>query len=186
MSLPHALLTALLERPCSGAELAKRFDRSIGHFWHATHQQIYRELAWLEEAHWIEALPGEEAARGRKRTYRVLPAGREELRRWVAQQSDPQWLRDELMVRLRAEAIVGPTELRSDIERRLQLHAQKLAHYQELERRDFPGPDRDRATALQHFVLSAGIRHESYWMEVLQQALELLAQPEDASAGLSS
>ena len=30
--------------PASGLELARRFDRSIGYFWHATHQQIYRVL----------------------------------------------------------------------------------------------------------------------------------------------
>ena len=35
MSLPHALLTALIEHPGSGLELASRFDRSIGYFWQA-------------------------------------------------------------------------------------------------------------------------------------------------------
>ncbi|MFX4748000.1 hypothetical protein ABTB74_18915, partial [Acinetobacter baumannii] len=44
MSLPHVLLTSLLERPSTGFELARRFDRSMGFFWNATHQQIYREL----------------------------------------------------------------------------------------------------------------------------------------------
>jgi len=44
MSLPHALLTSLLEQPCSGMDLARRFGRSIGFFWPATHQQIYKEL----------------------------------------------------------------------------------------------------------------------------------------------
>ena len=48
MSLPHAILTALLEKPSSGLELTRRFDRSIGYFWSATHQQIYRELGKLE------------------------------------------------------------------------------------------------------------------------------------------
>src|SRR5450830_1600944 len=49
MSLQHALLTSLVEKPCSGYELARRFDKSIGYFWHATHQQIYRELARMDE-----------------------------------------------------------------------------------------------------------------------------------------
>ena len=82
MSLPHALITALVEQPSSGSDLAGRFDRSIGYFWHATHQQIYRELGRLEEAGWVEPLPAE-SGRGRKRVYRVLPAGRAELQRWV-------------------------------------------------------------------------------------------------------
>ena len=59
MSLPHARLTSLAERPGSGSELASRFDRSIGYFWQATHQQIYRELARLEAAGWVEAAPVE-------------------------------------------------------------------------------------------------------------------------------
>ncbi|MEN9435698.1 MAG: hypothetical protein RIR09_353, partial [Pseudomonadota bacterium] len=48
MSLAHAVLTSLIEKSSSGFELARRFDKSIGYFWHATHQQIYRELARME------------------------------------------------------------------------------------------------------------------------------------------
>ena len=44
MSLAHVLLTSLVEKPSTGIELARRFDRSMGFFWNATHQQIYREL----------------------------------------------------------------------------------------------------------------------------------------------
>ncbi|MFE0318652.1 PadR family transcriptional regulator, partial [Streptomyces albogriseolus] len=43
MSLPHAILTALLEKPSSGLELTRRVDRSIGDFWCAAPQQINRE-----------------------------------------------------------------------------------------------------------------------------------------------
>ena len=44
MALEHAILVSLLEKPGSGYELARRFERSIGYFWTATHQQIYRTL----------------------------------------------------------------------------------------------------------------------------------------------
>jgi len=117
MSLPHALLTSLSERAGSGSELARRFDKSIGYFWAATHQQIYRELARLEEAGWIESLPAE-TGRGRKRAYRILPAGVEELKRWVTEAEDPRPLRDALMVRIRAEAAVGPAGLHAEMKRR--------------------------------------------------------------------
>lgn len=114
MSLPHAILTSLAERPGSGSELASRFDRSIGYFWQATHQQIYRELARLEAAGWVEAEPVE-GARGGKRRFRILQPGREELRRWVNDRQDPPAIRDELMVRIRAEAVVGPTHLADEL-----------------------------------------------------------------------
>lgn len=177
MSLPHALLTALIEHPCSGLELARRFDHSIGYFWHATHQQIYRELGRLEEAGWVESLPAE-SGRGRKKVYRVLPAGRNELRRWTAESQDPRPLRDELMLRLRAEAIVGPTAVKEEIERRLVMHRERLALYRKLEKRDFADSTMSREKELQHLVLSAGIMHEELWVEWSKKALAVLLKPE--------
>jgi DNA-binding PadR family transcriptional regulator len=53
MALEHALLVALREQPASGLELAKRFGRSIGFFWSATHQQIYRVLGRMEADGWV-------------------------------------------------------------------------------------------------------------------------------------
>jgi DNA-binding PadR family transcriptional regulator len=176
MSLPHALLTALVEHPCSGSELAERFDRSIGYFWHATHQQIYRELARLEEAGWIEALPAE-TGRGRKRQFRLLPAGRKELRRWIAQQDDPVPLRDALMVRLRAEAAIGPSGLEKEIARRMAMHEQKRALYLHIEQRDFAGRDLSREKRLQHLVLKAGILQEEMSLAISKEALQILREP---------
>ncbi|WP_322013183.1 PadR family transcriptional regulator [Paraburkholderia sp. J12] len=180
MSLPHALLTALVERSCSGSELAARFDKSIGYFWTASHQQIYRELGHLEEAKLIESLP-EEATRGRKRAYRILPAGRDELRRWITQEEEPAVLRHELLVRLRAEAVVGPTGLEKEIRRRIVLHAGKLAQYREIEHRDFPEEPQDREAALQRVVLQAGIDYESGWLDILNATLAALQKPSRSS-----
>ena len=176
MSLPHALLTALVEQPSSGSDLAGRFARSIGYFWHATHQQIYRELGRLEAAGWVESLPLE-SGRGRKKVYQVLPAGRAELERWVAQDQHPKPLRDEFMVRLRAEAVIGPTGLADDIRRRMELHRQKLAVYKAIEARDFVRGDTSRKAQLQHLVLSAGITQETSWIEFSEKALAILADP---------
>lgn len=176
MSLPHALLTALLERSCSGSELASRFDRSIGFFWHATHQQIYRELARLEEAGWIESLPPE-SGRGRKRVYRVLNAGRKELKRWAAESHDPRPPREELMLRLRAEAVIGPTGVERDIERRLRQHRKQLAVYQSLEARDFAAKDLPREARVRHLILQAGILMETLWVQWSEKALKVLKSP---------
>jgi DNA-binding PadR family transcriptional regulator len=53
VALEHALLVALREQPAAGLELARRFEKSIGFFWHATHQQIYRVLARMERDGWV-------------------------------------------------------------------------------------------------------------------------------------
>ncbi len=67
MSLAHAVLTSLIEKPSSGYELARRFEKSIGYFWHATHQQIYRELARREEKGWTVSDSAPDAGATRKR-----------------------------------------------------------------------------------------------------------------------
>lgn len=176
MSLPHALLTSLMERPSSGMDLASRFERSIGYFWSATHQQIYRELGRLEAVGWVESVPAE-TGRGRKRIYSVLPAGREELKRWVLQSEDPRPARDELMVRLRAEAVVGPTGLDAEIRRLLTFHQERLVHYREIEARDFTGKPPTRERRLRHLVLHTGILAEIATIDILEQALAILELP---------
>ncbi|MFC8076953.1 PadR family transcriptional regulator [Streptomyces sp. NPDC057307] len=182
MSLPHAILTALLERPSSGLELTRRFDRSIGYFWSATHQQIYRELGRLEQSGYIRALTSARPARGRKKEYEVLPAGREELTGWVSGREDPKPVRDPLLLRMRAAAVVGTDGLPDELRRHLALHERQLAEYTDIEARDFAAEPRERTEAsgtagrteadrLRHLVLRAGMDLERMWVEWLTEAL---------------
>ncbi|WP_405816914.1 PadR family transcriptional regulator [Streptomyces sp. NBC_01390] len=171
MSLPHAILTALLEKPSSGLELTRRFDRSIGYFWSATHQQIYRELGKLEADGHIRALPTEQPTRGQKKSYEVLPAGRAELARWTSASQDPKPYRDTMLLRLRASAVVGTEGIEADLRRHLALHQSQLAEYEEIEKRDFQ-PARDAPQdRLRHLVLRAGIDLETFWTQWLTHAL---------------
>ena len=180
MSLPHAILTALLERPSSGLELTRRFDRSIGYFWSATHQQIYRELGKLDAEGLIRALPSEQPARGQKKAYEVLPAGRAELARWTAASQDPKPHRDAMLLRLRAAAVVGTAGLEDDLRRHRELHERQLGEYREIERRDFPPGKDGREDRLRHLVLRAGIDLETFWTQWLDRALAEFARLPDA------
>ncbi|MFC0601476.1 PadR family transcriptional regulator [Streptomyces palmae] len=171
MSLRHAILTALLEKPSSGLELTRRFDKSIGYFWPATHQQIYRELGKLEETGLIRALPAAQPTRGQKKEYEVLPAGRVELAAWTAESQDPKPVRDPLLLRLRAAAVVGPQGLEAELDRHLELHRDQLAEYQDIERRHFPPERNAQEDRLRHLVLRAGIGLEVMRIEWLTQAL---------------
>lgn len=66
MSLAHVLLTSLIEKPSTGIELARRFDRSMGFFWNATHQQIYRELSAMQSKGWISTIEDDGATSRKK------------------------------------------------------------------------------------------------------------------------
>ncbi|MEV8585643.1 PadR family transcriptional regulator [Streptomyces sp. NPDC051180] len=177
MSLPHAILTALLEKPSSGLELTRRFDKSIGYFWSATHQQIYRELGKLEQAGHIRALPAPVPARGQKKEYEVLAAGRTELGDWVARTEDPKPMRAALLLRMRAAAVVGASGLRAELHRHLVLHQEQLDEYLAIESRDFPSERRrSEPDRLRHLVLRGGIDMERFWVEWLTGALKELGE----------
>jgi len=175
MSLPHAILTALLEKPSSGLELTRRFDRSIGYFWSATHQQIYRELGKLETAGLIRALESGAPTRGRKKEYEVLSSGRAELERWVGEREEPRDPRDPLLLRLRATGVVGVGgDMVDELRRHRALHQARLTEYREFERRDAArghGTERDR---VQRLVLQGGIDLELFWVTWLDKALDEL------------
>ena len=161
MSLAHAVLTSLLEKASSGYDLARRFDKSIGYFWHATHQQIYRELARMESAGWVEASVPADAGKTRKKEYRVLTAGRLELARWAQEEAQPMDLRDEFTVKLRADAVLGEVDLRPEVRRHMALHAERLAQYRAIEARDFPATKAlTRAQQIQYMILKKGILYE--------------------------
>ena len=173
MALDHALLVSLLEKPSSGYELARRFDRSIGYFWHATHQQIYKVLARMEEAGWIAAEVQAGATAPDRKEYSVAAPGRAELSRWLAEPTDPEGTRDALMVKLRGAAFDDPTRLLPELEHHRATHANRLTAYRIIETRDFSGT-LDRQRALQYMVLKSGIRFEQGWLESCEEAMSLL------------
>ncbi len=181
MSLPHALMVSLIEKSCSGYDLAQRFGKSIGFFWPASHQQIYRELAKMEEKGWVKS-EAEEGSKTRKRIYQVLDAGREELKRWVAESSEPAHIRDEFIVRLRADAAIGPLGLEAELLRRAQIYEQKVKVFHAIEQRDFidkvkQDPSKNtRSLKIQHMILKAGIAHEESWLQWCKEMVELLRE----------
>lgn len=89
MALPHAILVSLCEQASSGYELARRFDRSIGYFWTATHQQIYRTLRVMENNNWVRATTVLQHGRPDKKVYAISDSGRAELARWIAEPLSP-------------------------------------------------------------------------------------------------
>ncbi|MBN0980724.1 MULTISPECIES: PadR family transcriptional regulator [Pseudomonas] len=174
MSIQHALLTSLLEKPSTGYELANRFDRSMGYFWQATHQQIYRELGRMVTAGWLMAQDCPEADKRRKKTYQVLPAGREELRRWAAEPQDSGDQNQALLIKLRAEAVIGPLGLREEVLRLIKQHQALLETYRQIEQRDFSSASLTRAQRLQYVVLRRGIMIEESWLAWADELLPLI------------
>lgn len=173
MSLRFAILTALTERAATGSELARRFDRSIGYFWPASHQQIYRELDRLaDDALIVEVESDEPAGRGQPRTFDVTTSGTQALTAWLTELSGPPPVRDAMLVRMRAAAVLGRADdVVPALRERLALHRQNLETYRGFEERDFDGDVSDPADLLRRRILRSGIELERLWVQWCTEAL---------------
>ncbi|MFH9348895.1 PadR family transcriptional regulator [Kitasatospora sp. NPDC017646] len=182
MALEHAILVSLLEQPGSGYELARRFDRSIGRFWTATHQQIYRVLRRMEADGWVAAEEIAQDGRPDKKVYSAAGPGRAALADWLREPVEPETVRHELAVKIRAAAFDEPAALValiSEVERHRESHAALLARYLHGEQRDFPAlAALDIQQELQHVVLRGGIEFERMnvaWLDDVLATLRRLA-----------
>lgn len=176
VALRHAILVSLCEQSGSGYELAHRFDRSIGYFWAATHQQIYRTLRTMQDDGWVQATPVVQQGRPDKKVYAVSRAGRAELARWIAEPltgrgsalSDTR-TRD-VAVKLRGAAYGDVSALRAQVTALRAEHAELLGTYRGFAQHQFPDPSALHGSELhQYLVLRGGIRAEQSAVDWLDE-----------------
>jgi DNA-binding PadR family transcriptional regulator len=173
VALEHALLVSLSERPAAGLELARRFDRSIGFFWTATHQQIYKVLRRMEDDGWVVAQVIGQSGRPEKREYSVTDVGRKVLANWIATTTPRPGFRSEIAVKMRGASYGDRAALLADIAAQVAEHRTRLAHYEALATRDYPEPDRLTGHDLDtYLVLRGGILQETFWIAWLTEYLE--------------
>jgi DNA-binding PadR family transcriptional regulator len=182
MALEHAILVSLSEQSGSGLDLTRRFDRSIGFFWTATHQQIYRVLGRMEGDGWVRSTQVAQQGRPDKKVYDVTAAGRRELERWLAEPLDREQYRSDLAVKLRAASYGDRGPLLDEVAALRAEHSARLTLFQDLEARDYHDPARlDGADLDQYLVLRGGIRMEQFWVDWLGEYLT--AHGSDPSTG---
>jgi DNA-binding PadR family transcriptional regulator len=129
MSLRHALLGLLAERPASGWDLSQRFSEVVGSVWPAGHPQIYGELRKLLDAGLIEV--DSEGPRGRT-AYRATEAGTAAVRRWLTSDDVDHTLRMEALLRSVFFWLMTPDELAAHLDRETAYFRAMAAKYREL------------------------------------------------------
>ncbi|MFL6158616.1 MAG: PadR family transcriptional regulator [Marmoricola sp.] len=173
MALEHALLVALSERPAAGLELARRFDRSIGFFWSATHQQIYKVLRRMEDDGWVTAEVRTQSGAPDKRVYTVTDVGTKALADWISTTTPRAGFRSEIAVKMRAASYGDRDALVANIGELIGDHRTRLAHYEAMAERDYPEPTRLSGQELDtYLVLRGGILQETFWIAWLTEYLE--------------
>lgn len=177
MALEHAILTSLAERAASGYDLTRRFDASIGFFWTATHQQIYRVLSRMEAAGLVRATVQPGQGRPDRRVYDLTGKGRAELAAWTQAPSRREPLRSDLAVKVRAMPFGNAAAIAADIARQRGEHQDRLASYEADVATNFADPDNlpdDRLPA--YLVLRGGIRQERGYVRWCDEMLETITR----------
>lgn len=175
MSLAHAILASLIDTSCSGYDLAKRMESSVGFFWQASHQQIYRELSKLDQLGWITSEIITQQGRPDKKVYSVTQQGKQQLQEWIAKPCEPMPIKDDLLVKIFSGYLVSEDTILQEIEHHRKAHVKKLSTYKKLEEKYFQNPQQLSPIAkFQYLTLSQGIRYETQWLTWSDEVIELL------------
>ncbi|MGP9724730.1 PadR family transcriptional regulator [Corynebacterium sp. AOP40-9SA-29] len=187
MALEHAIMISLAERPGTGYDLGRQFATSLGHFWPATRQQIYRTLGRLHDDGLVTCRDVAQDGRPDKKIYTLAPAGRAALHDWIADPSEVMKIRDDLSVKIRGAEHGDLRDLLADVAAHRDAHTETLRLYRSYEARQFPelaGNGGDGTScggaALtgrrlhQHLVLRLGIRLENSFVDWCTEVIDAL------------
>jgi DNA-binding PadR family transcriptional regulator len=175
MALGDAILACLTEHPMTGYELAKTFDSSMGFFWKADHQQIYRELSKLRDRGHVQAREVVQSGKPNKLVYTLTPKGLTALRHWAARPSVPASIKDDLLVRMNALDSLDIEPLRADLMARLEHHRDRYERYERMLHKRFPQGTASPGEAGKLLNLKLGLRHERMVAEWCEEAIDTLS-----------
>lgn len=178
MALRYAIMTALLEDEMSGYDLARAFDRSLGFFWHASHQQIYRELHSLSERGWVAHRSQRRSGRPDRNLYRLTAAGRAALDEWVLEgdRMRLQETKDELFIKLYNLSEDNIDYLAQCLKTRREAMMERLYLYERIRRRHYALPaDLPLRRKGVYLALLSGISQGRQYLAWCDEALALLA-----------
>ena len=175
MALGDAILACLTEHPMTGYELAKTFDSSMGFFWKADHQQIYRELSKLRDRGHVEGREVVQSGKPNKLVYTLTPKGLTALRHWAARPSVPASIKDDLLVRMNALDSLDIEPLRADLMARLEHHRDRYERYERMLGKRFPQGKASPGDFGKLLNLKLGLRHERMVAEWCEEAIDTLS-----------
>jgi len=177
MSLKYAILAKLSEREGSGYEIYSAFRESIGAFWHASHQQIYRELSNLEAAKLASCRKIRQSGKPDKKVYKINKSGLRTLQEWICSPSIPVKLKDDFLLKLFVGNLVPLETLISQIGLYIEEHKVKLSKYHATERKYFSKPNAlPFKYQLQYLTLKRGIQYEEDWLKWSKMVLKFLRE----------
>jgi DNA-binding PadR family transcriptional regulator len=117
MALREVILTVLARGEMTGYEITKDFEAVYAHFWRASHQQVYRELARLNKDGQVTVKVVAQESRPDKKVYAITKRGLDELKRWIVAPTEPPRPQYDLLVKLLGSHVADRRVFHRELER---------------------------------------------------------------------
>jgi DNA-binding PadR family transcriptional regulator len=175
MALAHAILSLLSNDAYSGYEIAKEFQGSVGYFWQASHQQIYRELKKLEEQGLVRMEEISHEGPLNKKIYYITDLGKQTLAEWIDSETELGVVREDILVKIFAGHLVDRKILIRQLEQQRRLYQKNLLKLQETEKEVFGKTQSfDNKMLCQSLTLQMGLKYYQAWIDWCDESIEKL------------
>lgn len=178
MSVRHAVLGLLAQRPRHGYELRAAFEAFVGgrENWEVNPAQIYSTLTRLKENGLVTEDGMTQASGPEKRVYAITPQGKHALGEWFSTAVEREHQRDEFFIKLMVCLATGE----ADPHKLIQVERTKL--YQDLHsitlQRSRANPRQELAHILLFDKVIMHLEADLRWMDLVQGRLtEIIRQP---------
>jgi len=126
----YAILGMLTLRPMSGYDIRKSVQRSIRSFWNESYGQIYPILGALVSEGWATRVTEKGNGKPDRHVYAPTDRGRRELRRWLAEPTEHQVGRVEILLKLFFGRQLKADDVKQHLERFRDLQTRLLEGYE--------------------------------------------------------
>ncbi len=172
MSLPHVILTVLSTRDATGYDITKEFSASIGYFWKASHQQVYRELNKMADKALVTCVLEPQEGKPDRKVYSITDAGRSALGEWFDQPIAHPTVRDEFSAKLMACAVQSATPYRAQLSELVEESRKLISHYKEIEAAYYATPATlDKQGRLERLTLRRNMILREAWITWAEEVL---------------
>lgn len=176
MSLPHVILTVLSTRDATGYDITKEFSYSIGYFWKASHQQVYRELNKMAQNALVTCVLQPQEGKPDRKIYSITDEGRKALGEWFEQPTTQPTIRDEFSAKLMACAIEPSTTFTEQVSSLIEESKQLIRHYNEIEAKHYSNPTNlDKTARLERLTLRRNLFIREAWVKWAEEVQSELA-----------
>lgn len=178
MSVRHAVLGLLVQRPRHGYELRAAFEAVVGgaETWDVKPSQIYSTLTRLEESGFVREHGTLQDSGPEKRTYAITPQGRAALSEWFGSAVENDHQRDEFFIKLMLSLVTAMADPRKLIQ------IQRTRLYQDMHQltvhRSRSDPHYELARILLYDKAIMHLEADLRWMDTIETRLdEIMRQP---------